>query len=63
MATSIIENLTILQIFGFFEGPRKKKILDFIEIQNCFVNKKVANRRFMAKSQFLLNSMGYFSKK
>ena len=24
MATSIIENITILQIFGFFEGPRKK---------------------------------------
>ena len=51
-----------MQIFGFFEGPRKIKILDFIEIENCFVNKKVDNRRFMAKSQFLLNPMEYFSK-
>ena len=59
MATSIIENLTILQIFGFFGGP-EKKILDFIEIENCFVNKKVANCGFMSISGVLLNSTKTF---
>ena len=35
MATSMIENLTILRVF---EGP--KKIIDFLEIEKTFENKK-----------------------
>ena len=39
---------------GFSKGV-KKNSLDFLEIENIFVNKKGANYKLMAKSQFLLN--------
>ena len=53
LATNIIENFTILKFFvTFLRGSKKKKILDFLEIGNIFVNKKGANYELMAKSQF-----------
>ena len=52
LATNIIENFTILKFFVTFLRGSKKKILDFLEIGNIFVNKKGANYELMAKSQF-----------
>ena len=63
MATNIIENFTIFEIFYFSKMVKKTFFFDFLEIGNIFVNKKVANYELMAKFQFLLNSNGYFSKK
>ena len=63
LATNIIENFTILKFFFTFLRGSKKKFLDFLEVGNIFVNKKGANYELMAKSQFSLNSNGYFSKK
>ena len=60
MATSIIKNLTIFRIFGFFSGPR---VIDFLEIEKTFGNKRVANYELMAKFKFLLISNGYSSEK
>ena len=64
MATNIIENFTIFEIFWLFLGGQNKFFsLDFLQIGNIFVNKKGANYELMAKFKFLLNSNGYFSKK
>ena len=41
MAANIIENFNIFEIFLLLQGG-KKKILDFIEIEKTFVNKKGA---------------------
>ena len=42
---------------------KKRKNLYFLEIELFFKNKKGAKPELMAKSQFLLNSDVYFSKK
>jgi len=44
-------------------ASKKRKNLDFLEIEIFFKIKKGANYELMAKSQFLLNSDVYFSKK
>ena len=62
MATNIIKNLTIFEIFlTFLRGSQIFLFFDFLEIGNIFVDKKGANYELMAKSQFSLNSNGYFS--
>ena len=62
MNTNVINNSTIFGIFYFFKGV-KNILFYFLKIEKTFVNKKGANFEFMAKSQFLLNYIGYFSKK
>ena len=44
-------------------ASKKRKNLDFLEIEKIFEKKKGVNYEIMAKSQFLLNSDVYFSKK
>ena len=59
MTNSIIKKLTNLQIFGFFYRPPPPKKITIFRDENLFV----ADCGLMAKSQFLLNSMRYFSNK
>ena len=63
MAANIIKNFKNFEIFLLLKGGKKKNVLDFLEIEKTFVNKKGATFQFMAKSQFSLNYIGYFSKK
>ena len=60
MAANIIENLKIFEIFLLPQGGQKKKFLDFLEIDKTFENNKGVIFRFMFKSQFLFNYVGYF---
>ena len=56
-----ISLISILRLFHRLASKKKKKI-DFLEIEKTFENKKGAIFEFMVKSQFLFNSIGYFLK-
>ena len=58
MDTIIIENFAI---FGFFYMG-KKRFYIYLRDRENFCNKKGANFELMAKSQFLLNYIGYSKK-
>ena len=62
MAINIIENLTIFGIFFTFLR-RSRYFFWFLERDKTFLNEKSANFKLMAKSKFVLNYIGYFSKK
>ena len=64
MAANIIENLKKFEIFWLSQGGQKKFFfIDFLEIEKTFENKKGVIFKFMSKSQFLLDYVGYFLNK
>ena len=59
----LLKILKILKFFDFPKGVKKNFFFDFLEIEKTFENKKGVIFKFMSKSQFLLNYVGYFFKK
>ena len=60
MAANIIENFKNFEIFDFSKGVKKKS--RFFRYRENFCKYKGVIFELTAKSQFLLNYIGYFSK-